>query len=805
MNSIGGGSGSVGSLGGVISIGLILYGLFAGNEKESSKPEEKIELNNYDRTAPIPLIYGTDKVTGTCIYLNNINIEKITYGGKGFGGPETEAWMYYADFAVGFGEGAISEYLDYKLGESGSNIEGQLSIEEFLGTPTQLKSTIIDLNYNIKNTAYLAFSGCIGTSNVLPSITSIISGIDTAIEESYSMHWDIQDPMTYVFDNIIGHYFSDDNYIYWIDERDGSIYLYNDIDNSKTLVGIAGEYSTDFQNFVTYKMENGRVYCFSSKNVANIEVPIYGYEFHYSYFYLENGLFYSIKLDTVIQCLSNPIIKGYNVTSIVGNRAYINSVPTELGSFGRFTCWCNAVGELFGGASCKIGWDAYALKYYVDLHFYPNVDDLSSTPSSIQIIHIYIGSIFSYTNYMGQYGEKVSSVHPNGIIIIGNNLYVFGKTSEGSKEVIFVEKFNSLTGERENNIFWLFVYGSGYYYRMNANISATNLGNEVAFTCNGITEGKTTFSYSQYKFFIQGDNINTFIGELNGINSNMIMVLGCKKFNNIYFLLYSKIRINGVSNIHKEYLISFTDNSLGFVGWNFLYSTEIYNTNIQLQSGTRCIQPTSSRGPNSNLEIYNNKLYFKLINLLTYNSFERFYYLTKSGIIVDDGEQSNFPTITGLTLIDPYYLISCKQRAINAHKNSYTLNNYPTRVLDYKPSIATPISVLYDFLTNSRYGMGVSTSIIDGPYNDLNTSFGSEHEFCLEIININDFWDYRFLFAKAFTSKQKGYDIIKDILKTCRGFLYFCDGKIKVHIEKPNEEPVIYFGYHKETLASGPY
>jgi len=803
MNQTGGGSGTVGTLGGVISIGLLLYGLFSGNEKESNKPEEKLELNNYDRTASVPLIYGTDKVTGTCIYLGNISIDKVIYGGKGFGGPETEVWMYYADFAVAFGEGTIDEFITYELGESGSNPGGSLSIEEFLGTPNQLKSTIIDLNYNVKNTAYLAFSGTVGTSNILPNITAIISGIDTAIEESFSMHWNFQDPMCYQFPELTGYYFSDQDYIYWIDPRDGSIYKYNDIDNSKTLVCQPGEVCSDFETFATYTTEDGeKVYCFTGRNLE-IQGTLFEKVFYYNYFYLENGIFTSIKLNELIECNWEMEEFGFSIYSYepLSNRIYINGTPAiqYQGFKGQFFCECNGTREVYGGSACFIGYDSIVGKWYVDMTFFPNLYGLSQ-PTTIQSIRIFNNlTYFGYKlNLPGTTGTYINNIVVRGIIIINNILYVYGYISDGgSHSRAFIEIFNKNTGEHNGIIFTIFVYAFEFMYTGIMDITATHLGDELVFGIIGRENDKGTQFNFQYNFFMIDTNINTFSGKFTETTNGKI-VLGCKKFNDKYFFLYIDIS----SSETKQYLYMYSDNSQGFGGWNdILYRTKVWE--ISTTHSNIYFYYNTERNPSTGLCVYNDRLYFRKIMIYRLDNANRsYFYLTKSGILVDeaitvDAQQSG--------INQQFYLISCKQRAVDSTLNCYDDSFRYTRILDFKPSIATPISVLYDFLTNEKYGVGIPITQIDGPISDETTSFGSEHAYCLEVINVENNWDWRFLYAQAITQRKKGFDIIKDILKTCRGFIYFCDGKIKVQIEKPDEEPVIYFGYHKETLVSRSY
>ena len=108
---------------------------------------------------------------------------------------------------------------------------------------------------------------------------------------------------------------------------------------------------------------------------------------------------------------------------------------------------------------------------------------------------------------------------------------------------------------------------------------------------------------------------------------------------------------------------------------------------------------------------------------------------------------------------------------------------------------SNPVVVLYEFLTNTRWGLGISTDWIDGHWSGPPTcSWSIATEYCEELIDNGAGGTHaRFRYANAFTDRQKAYDIIQDILLTCRGFIYYAEGKLKIKIGNPNELPVFYF------------
>jgi hypothetical protein len=145
-------------------------------------------------------------------------------------------------------------------------------------------------------------------------------------------------------------------------------------------------------------------------------------------------------------------------------------------------------------------------------------------------------------------------------------------------------------------------------------------------------------------------------------------------------------------------------------------------------------------------------------------------------------------------------------------------NGYKT--YDYELD-ANPIWCLIDFLIEPRYGCGVDVKRIDLPsiftlknwrsyksnfkyrYNIVfsnpiySTSFIEAWNYCDELVYVaeEDKREPRFRYSNYFNSKLKGYDFLQDILQTCRGYLYYKNGKLCVGIKRPDEEAEIYMGY----------
>jgi hypothetical protein len=130
---------------------------------------------------------------------------------------------------------------------------------------------------------------------------------------------------------------------------------------------------------------------------------------------------------------------------------------------------------------------------------------------------------------------------------------------------------------------------------------------------------------------------------------------------------------------------------------------------------------------------------------------------------------------------------------------------------------ANPIRCLYDYLTNTRYGLGYSSSRIDGDCDAVGTTFKIAADYCDELVPYEvEYHDVdgnlqtgsgnepRFRYSRAFSNRTKGWDVIKDILATCRGMLYYNNGQINVKIETSTEEAVFYFTdeQHSDFTAS---
>lgn len=138
---------------------------------------------------------------------------------------------------------------------------------------------------------------------------------------------------------------------------------------------------------------------------------------------------------------------------------------------------------------------------------------------------------------------------------------------------------------------------------------------------------------------------------------------------------------------------------------------------------------------------------------------------------------------------------------------SAEVNGFLTETDEYD---ANPIRVVYDFLTSQRYGCGMSASRFDGSPTDAGSSWKIASDYCDESVSYTDgdeqttVSEPRFRYSNAIDARTKGYDIVNEILSTCRCMLKEVDGKLTVAIENGLEVPTHYYSDRVELeITSG--
>ena len=90
-----------------------------------------------------------------------------------------------------------------------------------------------------------------------------------------------------------------------------------------------------------------------------------------------------------------------------------------------------------------------------------------------------------------------------------------------------------------------------------------------------------------------------------------------------------------------------------------------------------------------------------------------------------------------------------------------------------------PALCIRDYLTNTRYGRGIETSLID------DTSFIISANYCDEAITIDETIKKRYTCDGVVSTENRSLDILNELLTSCKGFLIFSGGKYKLIIDKP--------------------
>lgn len=105
-----------------------------------------------------------------------------------------------------------------------------------------------------------------------------------------------------------------------------------------------------------------------------------------------------------------------------------------------------------------------------------------------------------------------------------------------------------------------------------------------------------------------------------------------------------------------------------------------------------------------------------------------------------------------------------------------------TKVYDPRTSTTVwsdnPALCIRDYLTNTRYGRGINTSLID------DASFTVAANYCDTTVNIGGAVVKRYTTNGIVNTSQGSIGILKQLLTSCKGFLVFTGGKYKLIIDK---------------------
>src|SRR5580692_3683215 len=149
-----------------------------------------LQVNTSVQVLPIPIIYGSPRVSINLIYYNGFNAQKVSVGGgKGIlsGGKGQEEINYYATIIMAVGEGPISTL---KIIYQDQNVWTPLTYPTngalfFDGDPVQAPWSYVEENWpgdarSYPWTSYYAFANAqIDASATVPQINLVLEGFFT--------------------------------------------------------------------------------------------------------------------------------------------------------------------------------------------------------------------------------------------------------------------------------------------------------------------------------------------------------------------------------------------------------------------------------------------------------------------------------------------------------------------------------------------------------------------------------------------------------------------------------------------------
>lgn len=758
-----------------IGIAGLIYSIVTQEESEIPEPQE-LQVNNYSRNHPVPLVYGTDKVAGTCIYIGNTGAEYVEAGaGKGGfmmiaglfigAGPQQQpGWYYSADFCIGMCEGEAYAIDNIYLNDvSLIDVLDQFSYDFERGTNTQIvNSAISDFLTDgsavpWRNTAYLWMSGQLGATNQIPKITAEISGLLSYKAMPITSRWKNLTPA-----RLPTSYYetgSEDWCSYHVTgfvwTNYGMNWTYQKGDDTVYVIHHDSQYNNAAMDIITIH-EDFTDDAFLILKVSNNQ-PTWGGNNYY---------FYPHNLQTKVE-----LIKGSFPTGIARGDNWFGFIDRSAPAYDS-------------GQQCT--WDIMKICSTdpVNMYIWFGYEYCFSDTGYIRKgDYLYFFNHSQFCEYVGTWYNTTDAL---GNVTTGLQHAITAMTDDyGTEHFVLCPSGLSTSSSSETfqpccTRYCLEMWHTHLLYRWRVNAYPDPCIYSVASYENpyfpNISEGGFTFPNYHRPYTAIGNNERHpkryILCQSN--NGNMT--------GNIEMSLWEMIG----DGEHTTKILDFVVSGSYYTYGNYLQEVSIYYVGSWIYMMFNIYQSGMPAD-------YVNKIwrYNPCTNVL-------------ESIIAPDRVFRDSHKITKGT--DGNILcVSSRQDALGdsgSHALFLQWDTFP----GLGPDIS-PIEVCYDFMTNERYGMGISASLFDGsPYVSSATStWYNENMYCYESIK-NDTAlqnnEARFLYSRTFDEHMKGFDLIKDILQTCRGFLYYCDGKIKVKIEKGTETPVIYFGNEEVTLLA---
>tara|TARA_R110000803_G_scaffold189457_1_gene251940 strand:+ start:1573 stop:4323 length:2751 start_codon:yes stop_codon:yes gene_type:complete len=130
-----------------------------------------------------------------------------------------------------------------------------------------------------------------------------------------------------------------------------------------------------------------------------------------------------------------------------------------------------------------------------------------------------------------------------------------------------------------------------------------------------------------------------------------------------------------------------------------------------------------------------------------------------------------------------YVKLKYDQDAYSSGLPTITADLKGTKVFDPRSNAIAwsdnPILAIRDYLTNTRYGRGIASSLID------DTSFIASANYCDTTVTLAGATVKRYTTNGIVNTSQGSMNILKQLLTSCKGFLIFSGGQYKIVIDKP--------------------
>jgi hypothetical protein len=822
----GSGGGVLGNVGSIIGIAGVIYGLFFAPKAQTPVPQD-VQLNNYDRSKPVPIVYGTNRFAGTTFFLGNTGYQLVEQGGKGMimsmafsgaGGQVNEQLYYYAQFCVSFGEGNIvaitNIYINNEQIIDQDNNIYNLNWKIYLGTsdqdidphvnswlsrtyPTSCKgvsgsqpdwfhgSPDYDiLYYDFSRWPMGFWNGCIGSFviNKKQHFFECVDQVDSQMTIGTPMSFDIQ------------------NRDFWINTK-----LLNDPVNSPPvpwrntsyvyLNGLIGPCNT----VPVIKAEVAGKFAWGAKNISQewqtlFEVTNLTKNPPYNCGHSFQGMWVGTdQTDMLTTPAQPPACFGFNGPNVEGwlvdpdngvTQLFSYSTPPEMSN--ALTQWCENLGNLIHYGCTSLG-KPYLVTFDPNNGFYQFV--YSPDPNLL---------------------AKLSGWY-DGIISDGTHLVYIYLAS--SPQIWLTDEFLSgfelcfcdfdLSSWRAYNKtwgMWMTILPTVYPLR-----GVAGPGQE------GITNTHHYCTHNLWGLMLED---GCHVGQM----------VGHTLIDNFGLIPDGYVACDAMCILTDCYLLCVA--SLGWDGFNGTESFRIYKNDLKTKVA-EWINPvtnTSNTFCGGHMVFWLNAIYVEITEAdptgASPTAYSRYVFEVQL-------EEKNQTIVTKMPNPHEGYwgwdnLWVYENYIINHWCNKdpfppFSGSTYSFDAVDFgfqylsvstgTGGDANPIEVCYDFMINNRYGMGIDPSSFDGTPYDIGNNIGTwaiEYQYCNELITVSDqkVKEVRFAFSNVYDSTKKGFDLVRDILSTCRAFLYYCDGKIKVKIEKANEKAQFYFGLDEETYIS---